>query len=52
MRIVSDSSGRRLPEPPLVDLSESLEISGRPARTIVKTTDPDKYNIKVSDYVV
>jgi len=52
VRIVSDSSGRRLPEPPLVDLSEALEVSGRPARTIVKTTDPDKYNIKVSDYVV
>jgi HD-GYP domain-containing protein (c-di-GMP phosphodiesterase class II) len=52
VRIVSDSSGRRLPEPPLVDLSESLEVTGRPARTIVKTTDPDKYNIKVSDYVV
>ena len=52
VRIVSDASGRRLPEPPLVDLSEALEVTGRPARTIVKTTDPDKYNIKVSDYVV
>ncbi len=52
VRIVSDASGRRLPEPPLVDLSEALEVTGRPARTIVKTTDPDKYNVKVSDYVV
>ncbi|MGD8866228.1 MAG: HD domain-containing protein [Gemmatimonadales bacterium] len=52
VRIVSDSSGRRLPEPPLVDLSELLNVNGRPARTIVKTTDPDKYNVKVSDYVV
>ena len=51
VRIVSDASGRKLAEPTLVDLSESDPASGRPARTIVKTTDPDKYNITVSDYV-
>ncbi len=51
VRIVSDANGRKLPEPPLVDLSEHT-ATGRPARTIVKTTDPDKYNIIVSDYVV
>jgi HD-GYP domain-containing protein (c-di-GMP phosphodiesterase class II) len=51
VRIVSDASGRRLAEPPLVDLSESDPATGRPARTIVKTTDPDKYNITVSDFV-
>jgi HD-GYP domain-containing protein (c-di-GMP phosphodiesterase class II) len=51
VRIVSDASGRRLPEPPLVDLSEEDGSTGRPARTIVKTTDPDKYNVTVSDYV-
>jgi HD-GYP domain-containing protein (c-di-GMP phosphodiesterase class II) len=52
VRIVSDASGRKLPQPPLVDLSETHLATGRPARTIVKTTDPDKYHIKVSDYVV
>ncbi len=52
VRIVSDASGRKLPQPPLVDLSETHLATGRPARTIVKTTDPDKYRIKVSDYVV
>ncbi len=51
VRIVSDASGRRLAEPTLVDLSEPDPASGRPARTIVKTTDPDKYNITVSDFV-
>jgi hypothetical protein len=51
VRIVSDASGRKLPEPPLVDLSEEDPATGRPLRTIVKTTDPDKYNITVSDYV-
>ena len=52
VRIVSDANGRKLPQPPLVDLSETHMATGRPARTIVKTTDPDKYNITVSDYVV
>jgi len=52
VRVVSDANGRKLPEPPLVDLSETHMATGRPARTIVKTTDPDKYNITVSDYVV
>ena len=52
VRVVSDANGRKLPEPPLVDLSETHMATGRPARTIVKTTDPDKYAITVSDYVV
>ena len=51
VRIVSDASGRRLGEPPLVDLSLSDPASGKPARTIVKTTNPDKYGIKPSDFV-
>lgn len=52
VRIVSDSNGRRLAEPELLDLSASDAVTGRPARTIVKTTDAEKYGIKVSDYVV
>jgi HD-GYP domain-containing protein (c-di-GMP phosphodiesterase class II) len=51
VRIVSDASGGKLPEPPLVDLSEEDAGTGRPARTIVKTTDPEKYSVTVSDYV-
>jgi HD-GYP domain-containing protein (c-di-GMP phosphodiesterase class II) len=51
VRVVSDASGRKLPEPPLVDLSEEDAATGRPVRTIVKTTDPDKYSITISDYV-
>lgn len=52
VRVISDANGRRLPQPPLVDLSEEHIATGRPARTIVKTTDPERYNVKVSDYVV
>lgn len=52
VRVVSDASGRRLGEPQLVDLSAPDPVTGRPARTIVKTTDADKYGIKIADYVV
>ena len=51
VRIVSDASGIRLAEPTLVDLSVSDASTGRPARTIVKTSDPDRYGITPSDYV-
>ena len=51
VRIVSDASGRRLAEPRLLDLSVPDQATGRPARTIVKTTDAEKYGIKVSDFV-
>lgn len=51
VRIISDASGRKLPEPPLVDLAEHDWTTARPTRTIVKTSDPDKYNITVSDYI-
>lgn len=52
VRVISDANGRKLAQPPLVDLSEKHGATGRPTRTIVKTTDPDKYHVKVSDYVV
>ncbi len=51
VRVISDASGRKLPEPALVDLSQPDPATGRPARTIVKTTDPDKYNITVSNFI-
>lgn len=51
VRIVSDEQGRRVPEGPIVDLSESDGNDGRPLRAIVKTTDPDKYGINIAAYV-
>ena len=50
VRIISDMNGVMLADPPLVDLAETDPETGDLRRTIVKTTDPDKYNIKVSDY--
>ena len=51
VRLVSDAQGRRLPPGPLVDLSEVDPATGKPRRTIIKTTDPDRYGLRVADYV-
>jgi HD-GYP domain-containing protein (c-di-GMP phosphodiesterase class II) len=50
--IISDWMGVMLAEPLQVDLSEIDPATGSPRRTIIKTVDPDKYGIKVSDYIV
>ena len=52
MKIIADWMGMTLPEPVTVDLSEVDPSTGRPLRTILKTTDPDRYGIRVSDYFV
>jgi hypothetical protein len=35
-----------------VDLSETDPATKLPKRTVIKTTDPDTYGIRVSDYFV
>lgn len=50
-RLVSDPAGRLLPPGAIVDLSVIDPATGRPARTIIKTTDPDRYGINVAEYV-
>lgn len=51
VRLVSDAAGRRVPPGSLVDLSAIDPATGRPARTIIKTTDADRYAINVAEYV-
>ena len=51
VRIVSDEQGRRVAPGPIVDLSMPDPETGRPGRTIIKTTDPERYGIRVADYV-
>jgi hypothetical protein len=41
-----------LAEPVTIDLSEVDPSTGMPARTIIKTTDPEKYGVKVADYLI
>lgn len=51
-KIISDSWGLMLAEPLAVDLSEADAQSGKVRRSIIKTVDPDKYGIRISDYFV
>ena len=52
VRVISDSMGVPLTEPLVLDLSEINPETGLPVRTIIKTTDPEKYGIKVADYLI
>jgi len=38
-------------EPRILDLSEVDPSTGAPRHRIIKTTDPQKYGIRVSDYL-
>lgn len=49
VRVVSDPQGNILHPGTLVDLAEQSE-AGVYKRTIIKTADPERYGIKVSDY--
>ena len=45
VKVIADQNGAPLAKPVTVDLSES-------ERTIVRTTDAQKYGIRVSDYLI
>jgi HD-GYP domain-containing protein (c-di-GMP phosphodiesterase class II) len=50
VKVISDAMGAPLPQPRLIDLSQT-DDGGQPLRQILKTTDPQKYGIRVSDYL-
>jgi len=52
VRVISDPVGLPLSEPKTVDLAEMDPFTGRPKHQIIKTTDPQKYGIRVSDYLI
>ena len=52
VRILTDSVGLPVAEPTVVDLTEVDPATGKPRRAIIKTTDPEKYGIRVGDYFV
>ncbi len=52
VKVISDELGTPLSEPVTLDLSEKDPATGKPKRTIIKTTDPQKYGIQVSDYLI
>jgi len=52
VKVIHDSMGIPVVPPRTVDLSEIDPATGGPRRTIIKTTDPERYGINVGDYFV
>ena len=52
VRVISDPVGLPLSEPVSLDLAQNDPATGAPVRQIIKTTDPQKYGIRVSDYLI
>jgi HD-GYP domain-containing protein (c-di-GMP phosphodiesterase class II) len=52
VKVIYDSMGIPLSPARTVDLSEIDPATGGPRRTIIKTTDPERYGINVGDYFV
>jgi HD-GYP domain-containing protein (c-di-GMP phosphodiesterase class II) len=51
VRIVAGPDGQRLADGPIRDLTEVDPDTGRPRRTIARSTDPQRYGIRVSELV-
>lgn len=49
--IISDASGNLIVPPMSADLS-AVGPDGQYARSIIKTADPDRYGVRVSDYII
>jgi HD-GYP domain-containing protein (c-di-GMP phosphodiesterase class II) len=52
VKVISDPVGLPLSEPTTIDLAETDPATGAPKHQIIKTTDPQKYGIRVSDYLI
>jgi hypothetical protein len=52
VKVISDPVGLPLSEPKLLDLAEADPVTGAARHQIIKTTDPQKYGIRVSDYLI
>jgi HD-GYP domain-containing protein (c-di-GMP phosphodiesterase class II) len=52
VRVISDPVGLPLAEPKTVDLADTDPSTGVAVHQIIKTTDPQKYGIRVSDYLI
>lgn len=52
VRVICDPVGLPLSEPKIIDLAAVNPTTGQPKHQIIKTTDPHKYGIRVSDYLL
>jgi HD-GYP domain-containing protein (c-di-GMP phosphodiesterase class II) len=51
VKLIADPLGLPLATPRQVDLSELNPETGYPRRSVIKTADPEKYGVRVADYV-
>ncbi len=51
VKLITDPKGNKV-DGAVVDLSEVDTVTNRYSRTIVKTLDPEKYDVRVADYFV
>ena len=51
VKIISDTMGMPLADPPVVRLDQIDPRTGEPRRSIIKTADANRYGIRVADYV-
>jgi HD-GYP domain-containing protein (c-di-GMP phosphodiesterase class II) len=52
VKVIYDDMGIPLEPPTVLDLGEDAPETGAPRRTIIKTTDPERYGIHVGDYLL
>ena len=52
VKIISDEMGLPITDHRVIDLSHADPATGRPLHAIIKTADPQKYGILVSDYLL
>lgn len=52
VKVISDELGMPVTDQRIIDLSQGDPETGRPVRAIIKTADPQKYGIQVSDYLI
>jgi HD-GYP domain-containing protein (c-di-GMP phosphodiesterase class II) len=52
VKVISDPLGVPLPRPRAVDLSAVDPSTGELVHKIIKTTDPERYGVRVSDYLL
>jgi HD-GYP domain-containing protein (c-di-GMP phosphodiesterase class II) len=51
VKLLGDGEGAPLSEPVTVRLDEIDPATGAPKRTVIKTADPERYGIRVADFV-
>jgi len=52
VKVISDDLGLPVAEARTLDLSQTDPQTGKPVRSIIKTADPQRYGIQVSDYLI